>query len=393
MEKKINKHFCVQPFVHVTTRIAGQNNVCCNITKPDSNIREQSQKDFFNSEYVSSMRKRMLNGEMIKDCKLCHHMEKNSEESHRQAFNKFYYIENNRELDYYTKMVKSLKLDERKAPLYAELHVSNLCNLKCLTCNERDSSQFHAENKKLNVSEEPNVDFTKFVVHTAKAVEDILKQGILYLDVRGGETLLVPEIKKVLKNADPEITKKVNLKIQTNGTLSPDRDWLDIFKRFHKTKLNVSIDAYGIDNEYVRFPSDWNKIVDTLALLEKEGIEFVINTVVSNLTLPVLHKLLKWVSEKGYQQYVYILKDPLHYRPHNLPQHILDSAKNNLESVKTLDFKNKNVNTTVDSLIKMCNNSNIMYFKRFLHEIKLRDKHRKNTITAIIPQMKEYLNA
>tara|TARA_B100000700_G_scaffold331452_1_gene464323 strand:+ start:11878 stop:13059 length:1182 start_codon:yes stop_codon:yes gene_type:complete len=393
MEKQLNKHFCIQPFVHVTTRVAGQNNVCCNISRPESNIKNQSQSDFFNSDYVADMRKRMLNGEKIKDCSLCHYMEKNSEESHRQQFNEYYHIENNRELEYYPKIVNKLKLDKRTSPLYAELHVSNLCNLKCLTCNERDSSQFHAENKILGVSEEPKVDYTKFVVHTAKAVEDILKQGVLYLDIRGGETLLVPEIKKVLKDADPNITKNVNLKIQTNGTLLPDRDWLDIFNKFHKTKLNISIDAYGTDNEYVRFPSNWNKILYTLELLKKENIKFVINTVVSNLNIMVLHKLLQWVSDEGYLQYVYILNHPLHYQPTNLPQSILDMTANNLETVKNLEFKNKNVNTTVDRLIKMCKINNTIYWKRFLQEITMRDKHRKNSITNIIPQMKEYINA
>ena len=107
MEKQLNKHFCIQPFVHVTTRVAGQNNVCCNISRPESNIKNQSQSDFFNSDYVADMRKRMLNGEKIKDCSLCHYMEKNSEESHRQQFNEYYHIENNTIL-YYNYRIMSL---------------------------------------------------------------------------------------------------------------------------------------------------------------------------------------------------------------------------------------------------------------------------------------------
>lgn len=339
------------------------------------------------------MREKLLKGEKIKDCSVCHSMEERSENSHRREFNKYYYIENNKEHDYYQKIVKKLKLHQRKSPLYAELHVSNLCNLKCLTCNEKDSSQFHAENKKLGISQSANTDYTKFVVHTAKAVQNVLNKDLVYLDIRGGETLLVPEIKKVLQDADPDITRRISLKIQTNGTLLPDKGWLDIFRKFNKTKVNVSIDAYGEDNTYVRFPSDWQKILQTLEKLKQENIKFVINTVVSNINITVLHKLLRWVSKEKYLQYVYVLTDPYYLRPHNLPDTILADAAANLGQVRQLDYENKNVNTIVDSLVKMCNNSDMTHFTRFLQEIKMRDKNRNNSITQIVPQMKEYLDA
>ena len=71
MEEKINKHFCVQPFVNVTTRIAGQNNVCCNVDNQDSKITEQSPVDFFNSQYVKQFREDMLDGVKRADCSGC----------------------------------------------------------------------------------------------------------------------------------------------------------------------------------------------------------------------------------------------------------------------------------------------------------------------------------
>ena len=269
MENKPNKHFCIQPFVNVTTRVDGQNNVCCNIVKRDSNIKSESQKEFFQSAYVKNLRNKMLNGEKIDDCRLCYYQEAKTGESHRKQYNQYYYIKNDQDIEYYPQILKSLKLDKPSDPLYVEVHISNLCNLKCLTCNERDSSQYHSENKILGISENPQIDYTKFVVQSAKAVESILSKNLLFLDIRGGETLLVPEIKKILKQTDEQLTKKITLKIQTNGTILPDQDWLDIFRKFKNTKLTVSIDAYNKDNEYVRFPSQWSKILDTFEVLEK----------------------------------------------------------------------------------------------------------------------------
>ena len=50
-----NKTFCIQPFVNVTTRIQGQHNVCCNITKKGKNISNVTAIEFFNSPEVKNM--------------------------------------------------------------------------------------------------------------------------------------------------------------------------------------------------------------------------------------------------------------------------------------------------------------------------------------------------
>jgi len=206
--------------------------------------------------------------------------------------------------------------------------------------------------------------------------------------------LLVPEIKEILKQTDEKLTKKITLKIQTNGTILPDQDWLDIFRKFKNTKLNISIDAYNTDNEYVRFPSQWSKILDTLEVLKKEKIKFIINTVVSNINVMVIDKLLHWVSQNNYLNYLYILRSPDYFQPTNLPQDLLDEATQRLEKVKNLPFANANTNKTIDKFIVMCKNKkDTTNWKEFVSEINRRDKHRKNTISSIMPEIKEYLNA
>ena len=123
MENKPNKHFCIQPFVNVTTRVDGQNNVCCNIVKRDSNIKSESQKEFFQSAYVKNLRNKMLNGEKIDDCRLCYYQEAKTGESHRKQYNQYYYIKNDQDIEYYPQILKSLKLDKPSDPLYVEVHI------------------------------------------------------------------------------------------------------------------------------------------------------------------------------------------------------------------------------------------------------------------------------
>ena len=393
MDKKINRYFCIQPFVNTTTRIQGQNNVCCNINNFDSTIDRQSPGEFFHSDRVKNMREKMLKGIKLDECSLCHYQEKMVNNSHRIEYNKYYNIKNDQSNEYYNKILKKLRLSDLDNPLYAELHISNLCNLKCLTCNERDSSKFHAENKLLGISDEPDVEYSNFDINKYKALDSVIKRGLLFLDIRGGETLMVPEIKKILTEVDADMAKNITLKIQTNGTIEPDKNWIAIFKKFKRTKVNLSIDAFGEDNHYVRFPSDWKKILYTVDVLKTNDIKFIVNTVVSNINLLLLDKLFAWIQENKYLNYFYILESPEHYRPTNLPQSLLDIAAKRLQNVSK-DFVNKDCHQKLDDLIEMCKTSCAdTSWQNFCKEIQMRDKYRQNTITNIIPEIKEYMNA
>ena len=393
MDKKLNRYFCIQPFVNTTTRIQGQNNVCCNINNFDSTIDRQSPGEFFHSDRVKNMREKMLKGIKLDECSLCHYQEKMVNNSHRIEYNKYYNIKNDQPNEYYNKILKKLRLSDLDNPLYAELHISNLCNLKCLTCNERDSSKFHAENKLLGISDEPDVEYSDFDINKYKALDSVIKRGLLFLDIRGGETLMVPEVKKILTEVDADMAKNITLKIQTNGTIEPDKNWIAIFKKFKRTKVNLSIDAFGEDNHYVRFPSDWKKILYTVDVLKTNDIKFIVNTVVSNINLLLLDKLFAWIQENKYLNYFYILESPEHYRPTNLPQSLLDIAAKRLQNVSK-DFVNKDCHQKLDDLIEMCKTSCAdTSWQNFCKEIQMRDKYRQNTITNIIPEIKEYMNA
>ena len=393
MDKKINRHFCIQPFVNTTTRIQGQNNVCCNINSFHSTIDKESPKEFFLSDRIKEMRQKLLKGEKLNECSLCHYQESTVRSSHRIAYNEYYNIKNNQTNDYYDNILKKLRLSDLENPLYAELHISNLCNLKCLSCNERDSSKFHAENKLLGISDHPNIDYSHFDHRKYKALNSVIKKGLLFLDIRGGETLMVPEVKKMLQEVDSEIAGRMTLKIQTNGTIEPDRHWIEIFKKFKRTKVNLSIDAFGDDNHYVRYPADWHKILRTIEILRTNDIKFIVNTVVSNINILLLDKLFAWIQENQYLNYFYLLESPSHFRPTNLPRSLLDIAAKRLQNIAK-NFVNKDCDQKLEDLINMCISSGgTDRWNEFCNEIKTRDKHRKNMITNIIPEMKEYLDA
>ena len=384
-----NKTFCIQPFVNVTTRIQGQHNVCCNITKKEKNISNITAIEFFNSPEVKDMQESLLKGEKVKDCATCYFMESNNQVSHRKQYNKYYNLHNDQK---YKENLEKLKLDKLKNPLYAEIHISNLCNLKCLTCNERDSSKFHAENKSLGISKDANIDYTKIIENKSNAILDVITPELKFLDIRGGETMLIPEIKEVLSSLPKEKTKNITLKIQTNGTIFPDDIWVNIFKKFKNTQVNISVDAYRNDNQYIRYPSQWEDICKTLNFFKDNNIKFIINTVLSNLNLLVLPKLLDWIYSNQYLNYLYILKDPIYYRYTNLPRELLEKSMTDLQRFKE-PFVNRDTNITIENLISNLKKEHKEYdqqWQNFKKEITMRDNARKNSIFEVLPELKEY---
>ncbi len=393
MEKVINKHFCIQPFVNVSTRVGGQNNVCANINLQDSNIRNQSPVSFFRSDNVNDFKASLLRGEQRAECKLCAYQEKKSGHSHRTESNKHYNIKNNQSNEYYEKMLQRLRISKLENPLYFDFNVSNLCNQKCLTCTESLSSLLHEENKALGVSRDKNANYTTLDKSKLRALESAITDDLLFLHLVGGEILLVPEVKEILEKVDRERAGRITLQIQTNGTIIPDREWHNIIKKFKRTEITIGIPAFGEDINYIGYPADWKKILATIDHFKQHKINFVIGTVVSNLNIMILDKLFNWIQKNRYQNYFYLLYHPPMFRPTNLPKTLLDIAKKRLQNVK-MQFVNKDCNQKLSDLINLCDNPDTQgHWDSFCKEIQMRDSYRKNSITSIMPEIKEYMNA
>ena len=73
---------------------------------------------------------------------------------------------------------------------------------------------------------------------------------------------------------------------------------LELLSKFRKVEVTLSIDAIGMQNEYLRFPSNWNKIKNNVRKLSNlENVYFEINTVVSSLNVHLLDEIIKWGQE------------------------------------------------------------------------------------------------
>tara|TARA_B100000902_G_C27094181_1_gene805395 strand:- start:576 stop:908 length:333 start_codon:yes stop_codon:yes gene_type:complete len=107
----------------------------------------------------------------------------------------------------------------------------------------------------------------------------------------------------------------------------------------------------------------------------------------------VLDRLFDWIQENNYPNYFYLLYGPSIYQPNNLPKELLDIAKKRLQNVK-MQFVNDECNQKLSDLIDSCDDQDADGdWDGFCKEIQMRDTHRKNSITSVMPEIKEYMNA
>jgi len=290
---KDNKSFCVLPFIHFAVNPAGKAKPCCRFQswggfeetrewwKLDHN--KIGTKAVVESEQFESLRKAMLNGEIVEGCWKCIKEEKEAGYSMRTFFNSIYQ-------DY-----KPIK-NELK---YIEVSIGNYCNLSCRTCNSTLSSSWHDDDVKLQHAYEEIQPSEKIIdIPFNWNVEDF--EHVEEIKFVGGEPMLNPNFNRFIETLlEGGREDQIKLTIFTNTSWFPKDKTIDMLKRFAKVNIWMSIDAYGERNDYIRNNSKW-EILSSCAEkwldLEKEIgiINIVLTPTLNFLNVQTLDKLVDW---------------------------------------------------------------------------------------------------
>lgn len=370
-------HFCIYPFIQVVSRTNGGLGPCCHINSL-ANLRETSLPIFWQHRSLQDMRTQMLeNKEPIARCAGCKNQEAEFGSSMR--------TESLRDYGFDTPQLYKQRLQDRgwlqsSSFRRLEIHVGNTCNLKCLTCNPKDSSMFLDEDIRLNISNYDRKEFSYTLDDINKVFDWISANELDLLDLRGGESMLSVVIKHRLQHLPSHIYDRTVLRIQTNGTIY-DSIWQSIFDKFRMIEIMISIDGYHTVNEYVRFPSDWSTIEKNIELFRAHRPQqFFINTVVSNVNLLSLGQLLQWSYDKDIYCHLTPLIQPKIYQFQNLPKAIFDTAIDNLR-----DWR---YHPKVPGIVEQQSLQDRELWHDFCRMITLRDQYRGNSIFDIYPEFR-----
>lgn len=370
-----NKAFCVIPWVQMATKPIGTARVCCLMTnskdpaqgtiRDDSGVPYNFGRDDFdvikNGAKAREVRLAMLEGTRIEDCNTCWIKEDMGASSKRIVSNRMYQTEFNEEIArQHTQPDGSTDWQ----PSYWDLRFGNLCNLKCVMCHPASSSQWYEDYVLLNGTTKFTDSGTKINLkevngrykdageyawwdnedfwHRLEAKIPYLKQVYLV----GGEPMLIePHYDFLQKIIDSGRAGEVTLEYDTNLTAIHKRA-LDLWRHFKKIWLRVSVDDYGDQFNYIRFPANWNAVSANIEKLYNSDInikfDFTVTwQVLSSFTTP---QLLDYLSkfEKSSTS-IRILSSPGYFDAAILPE----KTKNALiEIYRAYASKNSKINVS-----------------------------------------------
>lgn len=405
------KNFCFFPFVGGFADTKGDLKVCCQIipTKTEyknfkqKNIKKDNIFDWWKDDYHQYLRGEFLKGNKPKECSGCWKTEAQGFSSLRQRRNKEYRIE------WVEKNLKYLnKLQEQASdlPIDWEIQLTNLCNLKCQMCSGDSSSKLLHENKKilssLNIKLLPHEETEKnlnqidydYNEYSLQQLEKIVEHPLKMLNLRGGEPFMIPKIKKYLaKLVEGDLAKNISLHLTTNGTIY-DSETADILKEFKKIQLMWSAESTDKQNDYLRYPSDWNTIKNNILNFSKlKNVSMYVNSVLTNYSVLYIDQIIKFAQEHNFGQHVGITRRPTYLHFTNLPKELLQEAHNKIKNIDQTKILPDNFNSILSSLENKINNYNkdLELWNYFKTIAIARDNFRGINMKEYMPELAKFV--
>jgi len=264
----MNKSYCPLAFDEIYSHNTGEYNLCCWAYRYSSPLKKYKTKDttpfnFFLSEEMQNIRKKMLNGNKIPICQPCYTEEKNIGYSIRTKR-----IEKYGSVDNLPRSVDRVKLKLRI--------FGNYCNLSCVMCYPYNSSTRKKEidDLKLNHifggdiyggnSNKQWVSVKKDIVENAELIDQ--------LHLTGGEPLQSPQHwELLLKQIPKDKAKNIKLYYDTNLTELYYKKYsvFDLIERYKKVEFGVSCDHFKDKLKFLRYPINIDKFENNLMQVNK----------------------------------------------------------------------------------------------------------------------------
>jgi hypothetical protein len=343
MTRKLpSETFCILPWIHLSTRPDGSLRTCCtanassvgptndkehggqvgvlkNADNKPSNLNNTDLVTAWNSEYMRNVRKQMLAGQQPPSCLKCYKEEAAGHESKRMW-----------ETDYWANKFSIDELLEQTQPdgtvpprlRYIDLRFGSHCQLACVMCSPHDSSGWIREHNKIypkiqNASlketmgwhDKGSINGSSYNWHKNNPKfwqqfnEQIPNMEQLYF--AGGESLIIDEHYDILEEAIKSgHAKNLELRYNSNGVEWRD-DLFELWKHFKLVRFHYSVDDIGQRNEYIRYPSKWERTQEVFHILDtqtSDNVEVTVACAVQALNIYYIPDFIKWKLTQGFRK-------------------------------------------------------------------------------------------
>lgn len=317
-------------------------------------IQECTPEEFFQL-YMEQFRKKLIDGESLAQCQDCYVMEKYSKISGRQKqLLKIGVIPDNFANSLLgSPWINVLKHQEPlpERPVDWQIDLGNFCNAGCVFCKPRSSSKIAAEWKELGlINELPKNSWCNDPALLERFISCLINTPKLtYLHFIGGETLITPAFKKILNAlVKSDIASTVTVGFTTNLTVWND-DIIDLLKKFKQVNVGLSIECLHEVNNYVRWPSELNQVIEILnkwvSVSNKQNWLTQIRHTPTLLTIKYLDTLYEYAYNNNViTESCNFISDPAYMSPGVLPKEYRNEIIKKLKTwVNSKDVKTNNL--------------------------------------------------
>jgi len=335
--------------------------------------------EVWNGPEHTALKDQIENDTAIPGCRACYQAESQGLESRRLGVKKLYesYFDN-------TDI-------ELTGPQSIDYSVGNLCNLKCIICNPKNSSSWVPDYQKIY----PLKDISQFQFDKFNQIEiedtELLKNIINVHFHGGGEPLLSNNHINLLKKIkEVKGLSDVHVFYNTNATVCATTELLNLWSECELVELYFSIDDVGSRFNYQRTGANWDRVQENLSWYRDNmpvNHMFKVNCTWSYLNLFYLNELVDWHREFFSQNR---LGDPVNliFQKANG-----DFAIDHLSDGVLVALKNKfqNYPELVD-LLKLIQMSQVHNHTEFFDKIKKIDQVRNTYFTDICHEWAQLLS-
>lgn len=317
---------CLLPFIHLETDTVGNVRPCCMWRgEPMGNLNNQSIDEVWNGERYSALREQFRTSKQLPSgCEFCWRAEQGGMQSKRQN--------DNARFDHHQ---HGVTLD---APVYLDLKLGSICNIKCRTCSSQHSQKWAAD-EKIIYGEQRFPTVLNWLDDDSQFWKDLEKIAptIEFIDFTGGEPFLVKGHWQLLEYlVEHGYAANIKIHYNTNGTVLPKPEQRDLWLHFEWVETMFSFDGIGSKFEYLRHPARWDKVLHTFnTILDEAVTHTTLCYTVSLMNVLDMREFAEWAPVDVYWN---MLHGPEYYSIRNLPENVKDIIADKIDRQDVIDY-------------------------------------------------------
>lgn len=402
--------FCKMPFHHINIKNEGKLSACWRYPDWVGDFTKDTLTDTWNGERLRQVRLDLLGGTKHDSCRSCWDLERSGARSLRQTADWMYEYLDENEISNLVDKDGYYPLEKLRS---IEIRFDNTCNLMCRHCSPTYSSVWEQTVKKDKDLMDQMIKFGTYRLYenhinlTQEIIDEVveLSPNLEEIMITGGEPLYHAKHYDFLERILPE-AEHITLQYNSNfSTLEyKGKSILDLWRKFRKVSVRVSLDAEPNIYEYIRVRGNLAEAEKNIKLaLELSNMDISATCTTNLLNITRIVDIAKYYYNLGVAFHTSLVQFPRALNPKLLPLELKEQVTQEWKEFVQGDkdwmgpdskLKTKTIDrwkSFGDNVVNYMNGEDWNeYWPEFIEYVAAQDNHHNTNILDYYPEYKKY---